>query len=131
MELQRRSGIVQAKRRQSDNGADHDESQTGDHSCGAARRQRRKNCRSEALGAAAKAATDVVLERTAAALASGKAKLTQATPAIRRAAGKAAKRSVDRPTRRKKPTRARRSTARRKRAATVVARKRKKTRARS
>jgi hypothetical protein len=90
-----------------------------------------KTVAGEALGAAAKAATDVVLERTAAALASGKAKLTQATPAIRRAAGKAAKRSVDRPTRRKKPTRARRSTARRKRAATVVARKRKKTRARS
>lgn len=90
-----------------------------------------KTVAGEALGAAAKAATDVVLERTAAALASGKAKLSQAAPAIRRAAGKAAKRSVDKPARRKKANRARRSTARRKRAAAPVARRRKKTKARS
>jgi len=48
----------------------------------------------EALGAAARAATDVVLQRTTAALASGRDQLARSTPAIKRAAGRAATNSV-------------------------------------
>ncbi|MGB2659731.1 MAG: hypothetical protein WBC84_15980, partial [Pseudolabrys sp.] len=48
----------------------------------------------EALGAAARAATDIVLQRTAAVLGSGRDQLTRSRPAIKRAAGRAATNSV-------------------------------------
>src|SRR5262249_57842055 len=62
----------------------------------------------EAIGAAAKAATEVVLEKTSAALAVGRATATRSSPMIERAAEKTARQSVDKP---------RRSMRRRKRAA--------------
>jgi hypothetical protein len=72
----------------------------------------------EALGAAARAATDVVLQRTAAALGSGRDQLARSTPALKRAAGRAATNSVSnaggrkrRP--RRKPAHAARKTKRR------------------
>src|SRR5262249_60945086 len=49
----------------------------------------------EAIGAAAKAATEVVLEKTNAALAAGRAKLTRSTPARKRAPGRSARARVD------------------------------------
>ena len=55
----------------------------------------------EAIGAAAKAATEVVLEKTNAALAAGRAKLTRSSPAIKRAAEKTARRSLDKPAQQK------------------------------
>jgi len=72
----------------------------------------------EAIGAAAKAATEVVLEKTNAALAAGRAKLTRSSPAIKRAAEKTALRSLDKPARRKRAAR-KRATVRRSRTATV------------
>jgi hypothetical protein len=79
----------------------------------------------EAIGAAAKAATEVVLDSTSAALAAGRARLTRSSPAIKRAAEKTARRSVDKPARRKRAAR-KRATVRRSRTAT--ARRRRKTR---
>src|SRR4029077_12561450 len=72
----------------------------------------------EAIGAAAKAATEVVLEKTNAALAAGRAKLTRSSPAIKRAAEKTARRSLDKPARRKRTAR-KRATARRSRTSTA------------
>ena len=77
-----------------------------------------KSVAGEAIGAAAKAATEVVLDKTNAALAAGRAKLTRSSPAIKRAAEKTARRSVDKPARRKRAAR-KRSTVRRSRTATV------------
>ncbi|MGB6415027.1 MAG: hypothetical protein WBF50_00325, partial [Pseudolabrys sp.] len=72
-----------------------------------------------AIGAAAKVATEVVLEKTNAALAAGRAKLTRSSPAIRRAAEKTARRSLDKPARRKRAARKPASTVRRSRPATA------------
>ena len=77
-----------------------------------------KTVAGEAIGAAAKAATEVVLDNTNAALAAGHAKLTRSSPAIKRAAEKTARRSLDKPARRKRSTR-KRATVRRSRTATV------------
>lgn len=72
----------------------------------------------EAIGAATKAAADVVFESTASALEAGRAKLTRATPAMENALGNAAKRTVTRrrPARRKART-ARKAATKRKVAA--------------
>jgi hypothetical protein len=80
----------------------------------------------EAIGAAAKAATEVVLEKTNAALAAGRAKLSRSSPAIKRAAEKTARRSIDKPARRRrrKQTARGRATVRRSKTATVRGRKR-------
>ncbi len=51
----------------------------------------------DALGAAAKAAADVVLESTTNALEAGRAKIKQSSPAMKRAIGKAAKRTLSMP----------------------------------
>ncbi|MGB7687514.1 MAG: hypothetical protein WBL98_03485, partial [Pseudolabrys sp.] len=72
----------------------------------------------EALGAAARAATDIVLQRTAAVLGSGRDQLTRSRPAIKRAAGRAATNSVSKAGPRKrrprrKPARAAHKTKRR------------------
>jgi len=77
-----------------------------------------KTVAGEAFGAAARAATDVVLQRTAAALASGRNQLTRSTPALKRAAGRAATTSVRKAGQRKrsarrKPAQAARKTKRR------------------
>jgi hypothetical protein len=77
-----------------------------------------KTVAGEAIGAAAKAATEVVLDKTNAALAADHAKLTRSSPAIKRAAEKTARRSLDKPARRKRSTR-KRATVRRSRTATV------------
>lgn len=77
-----------------------------------------KSVAGEAIGAAAKAATEVVLDKTNAALAAGRAKLTRSSPAIKRTAEKTARQSLDKPARRKRATR-KRSTVRRSRTATV------------
>jgi hypothetical protein len=86
----------------------------------------------EAIGAAAKAATEVVLEKTNAALAAGRATLTRSTPAIKRAAEKTARQSVDKPqggTRRRKRAAGRRAIVRRSKATNMSSgRRRKKTR---
>jgi len=55
----------------------------------------------EVLGAAATAAADVVLESTANALEAGRTRINQSTPAVKRAVGRAAERTVSRPTRKK------------------------------
>jgi hypothetical protein len=83
----------------------------------------------EAIGAAAKAATEVVLEKTNAALAAGRAKLTRSSPVIKRAAEKTARRSIDKRARRKPAARTR-STRRPaiRRGKTAAVRRRKKTR---
>jgi hypothetical protein len=80
----------------------------------------------EAIGAAAKAATEVVLEKTNAALAAGRVKLSRSSPAIKRAAEKTARRSIDKPARRRrrKQTARRQATVRRSKTATVRSRKR-------
>lgn len=72
----------------------------------------------EALGAAARAATDIVLQRTAAALGSGRDRLMRSRPAVKRAAGRVVANSVSKAGPRKrrprrKPTRAARKTKRR------------------
>ncbi|HYC17437.1 MAG TPA: hypothetical protein VEC94_09525 [Pseudolabrys sp.] len=74
-----------------------------------------KTVAGEAFGAAARAATDAVLQRTAAALASGHDQLTRSTPALERAAGRAATNSVSKTGQRKrrKPARVARKTKRR------------------
>jgi len=77
-----------------------------------------KTVAGEAIGAAAKAATEVVLDKTNAALAAGRAKLTRSSPAIKRAVEKTARRSIDKPARRKRAAR-KRATVRRSRTATV------------
>ncbi len=51
----------------------------------------------DALGAAAKAAADVVLESTTNALEAGRAKIKHSSPAMKRAIGKAAKRRLSVP----------------------------------
>ena len=71
-----------------------------------------KTVAGEAIGAAAKAATEVVLQKTAETLATGRSKLTRSAPAIKRAAGNAAKASVNKPVRRKRTTANRASGAR-------------------
>ncbi len=53
----------------------------------------------EAIGAAAKAATEIALEKTSAALAAGRTTLTRSSPAISRAAEKTARQTVDEPRR--------------------------------
>ena len=53
----------------------------------------------EALGAAAKAATEVVLNKTGEAIAAGHDTLLRSSPAIQRAAEKSARHSVDKPRR--------------------------------
>jgi len=53
----------------------------------------------EAIGAAAKAATEVVLKKTGEAIAAGHATLTRSSPAIQRAAEKSARQTVDKPRR--------------------------------
>src|SRR5215470_14806937 len=78
----------------------------------------------EAIGAAAKAATEVVLEKTSAALAAGRATLARSSPAIKRTAEKTARQTVDKPqrnSRRRKRAGGRRATARRSKAATRTA----------
>jgi len=57
----------------------------------------------EALGAAARAATDIVLQRTAAALGSGRDQLMRSRPAVKRAAGRVVTNSVSKAGRRKAP----------------------------
>ena len=83
------------------------------------------------IGAAAKAATEVVLEKTSAALTASRAKLTQSSPAIKRAAEKTARQTVDKPqrsSRRRKRAGGRRSMARRRKVAAKTMRRRKKAR---
>jgi hypothetical protein len=53
----------------------------------------------EAVGAAAKAATEVVLKKTGEALAAGHATLTRSSPAMQRAAEKSVRQTVDKPRR--------------------------------
>ena len=60
-----------------------------------------KSIAGDVLGAAAEAAADVVLELTANALEAGRGKIKQSTPAMKRAIGKAAKRTVYTPVQRK------------------------------
>lgn len=69
----------------------------------------------EALGAAARAATDIVLQRTAAALGSGRDQLMRSRPAVKRAAGRVSvsKAGPRKRRPRRKPTRAARKTKRR------------------
>ena len=55
----------------------------------------------DTLGAAAKAAADVVLKSTNNALEAGRAKIKQSTPAMKRAIGNATERTVSPPVRRK------------------------------
>lgn len=62
----------------------------------------------EAIGAATKAAADVVFKSTANALEAGRTKLTRATPAIENALGNAARRTIGR----RKPARRKTRTAR-------------------
>lgn len=54
----------------------------------------------DALGAAAMAAADVVLESTTNALEAGRAKIKQSTPVMKRAIGEAAKRTISTPVQR-------------------------------
>lgn len=63
--------------------------------------QRSGSIAGDALGAAAMAAADVVLESTTNALDAGRAKIKQSTPAMKRAIGNATKRTVSPPVRRK------------------------------
>jgi len=56
----------------------------------------------EAIGAAAKAATEVLLDKTSEALAEGHATLTRSSPAIQRTAEKTVRRSIDNPARSKR-----------------------------
>jgi hypothetical protein len=66
----------------------------------------------EALGAAAKAATGVVLDSTAKVLEAGRSKIERDTPSMQRAAGRAARRTISRsPRTRKKSAPKRRQTA--------------------
>jgi len=79
-----------------------------------------KSIAGDALGAAAKAAADVVLESTVHALEFGRTRLRQASPAMKQAIGKAAKRTVSKPVRKKtvakrKPSRSKRRPTRRSR----------------
>ncbi len=60
-----------------------------------------KSVAGDALGAAAKAAADVVVESTTHALEAGRTKIKQSAPAIKRAIGNAPKRTVSSPVRRK------------------------------
>jgi hypothetical protein len=76
----------------------------------------------EAIGAAAKAATDVVLEKTGAALAAGRATLSRTAPSIKRVAEKTARQSLDK-LRRKRTASRRRATVRRGKSAAVRRRK--------
>lgn len=76
-----------------------------------------KTVAGDAIGAAAKAATEVMLQKTAEALATGRSKLTRSAPAIKRAASSAAKASVNRPTRRKRTAATRTSATRRRKKA--------------
>lgn len=73
-----------------------------------------KSIAGDALGAAAKAAADVVLESTTNALDAGRAKIKQSTPAMKRAIGNVTKRTVSPPVRRK--TVAKRKTTRKRNA---------------
>ena|SRR5262245_12577275 len=68
----------------------------------------------EALGAAATAAADVVLESTANALEAGRTRINQSTPEMKRAVGRAAARTVSRPARRKAKVTGRRESSSRK-----------------
>lgn len=56
----------------------------------------------EAAGAAAKAATEVVLNKTGEAIAAGHDTLVRSSPSIQRAAEKTARQSIDKPRRRKR-----------------------------
>ena len=67
---------------------------------------------SDALGAAARAATGVVLEAAANALASGEATVKQQTPAMKRAAGRAA--SFKKPARKKTAAKKKKTSAKKK-----------------
>jgi predicted RNA-binding protein with EMAP domain len=74
----------------------------------------------EVLSEAAKAAADVVLVKTADALATGRAKVTRSAPAMKRAVGNGVKKIVTQPGRRmrvakRKPAAAKRKTKRRSR----------------
>jgi hypothetical protein len=60
-----------------------------------------KSIARDTLGAAAKAAADVVLESTTNALEAGREKIKQSTPAMKRTIGNATKRTVSPPVRRK------------------------------
>jgi hypothetical protein len=62
-----------------------------------------KSVAGEALSAAARAAAGVVLESTVDALERGRTKVSQSTPSIKRAVGKAAKRTVTRAGSRQSP----------------------------
>jgi hypothetical protein len=79
----------------------------------------------EALGAAATAAADVVLESTANALDAGRARIKQSTPAVKRAVGRAATKTVSRPARRKTRVTGRRKASSRKLRARTKRRRRK------
>ena len=81
----------------------------------------------EAIGAAAKAATEIALEKTSAALAAGRTTLTRSSPAISRAAEKTARQTVDEP-RRSSRRKKRSSGLRRSKAAIATMRRRKKAR---
>lgn len=81
----------------------------------------------EAIGAAAKAATEVVLEKTGVALAAGRATLSRTAPSIKRAAEKTARQSLDKPrhTRRRKRAASRRRVTVRRSKSTAVRRRKK------
>src|SRR4029453_7505187 len=79
----------------------------------------------EALGAAATAAADGVLESTANAREAGRVKINQSTPAVKRAVGRAATKTVSRPARRKTKATSRRKTSSRKLRARTKRRRRK------
>ncbi len=66
----------------------------------------------DALGAATKAAADVVFETTANALESGRSRLRRATPEMESALGNAARRSVTRSATKRKPGRRKAASAR-------------------
>lgn len=66
-----------------------------------------KSVAGDALGAAAKAAADVLFESTANALGAGQTKIKQSSPAMKRAISKAAKQTISRPRRKKTVTKRR------------------------
>ena len=73
-----------------------------------------KTVAGDALGAAAKAATGVVLDSTTKMLEAGRTKVARSAPSIQRAAGKAARRTVSGRGRKKSARKRRTSAAKRK-----------------
>ena len=71
-----------------------------------------KSVAGDAFGAAAKAAAEVVFESTANALGTGRTKIKQSSPAMKRAIGKAAKQTISGPHRKKTVTKRRKPASR-------------------